>query len=272
MPIWKWQRLDVNDRYITNLAALSLVLTDRAAFSHVSAGVIHGLSLLAPDLSTLHVTRADLGASRREAGVHHHAAELSDDEVMVRGGWRVTSVARTCIDIARELDLSQGVAALDSALHHGVTPAQLTETLIACRTWPGARRAAHAIGLADGRAANAGESWSRVVLTGVGLPPTDIQRKLFDSDGLIGVADFVWDPPGVVGELDGRLKYRVASDAAAETAGDVVWAEKRREDRIRDLGYEVVRWVYADLYDAERLAARIRRALTRADGRRRTSA
>jgi hypothetical protein len=185
-------------------------------------------------------------------------------------GWQVTNLARTGIDIARECELASGVAALDSVLRLGTPAAQLTEVLISCSSWPGARMAGRALGLADGRADNAGESWSRVELTRHGVPPSDIQRKLYDDDGLIGIADFVWDPERVVGELDGRLKYKVAEDAATQEAGEIVWAEKRREDRIRFLGYEVVRWVYADLYHPERLAARVRQALARGAARRRT--
>ncbi len=132
--------------------------------------------------------------------------------------------------------------------------------------------AGRALLLADARAANAGESWSRVELIRHGVAPTDLQRRLHDDDGLIGVADFVWDAQRVVGEFDGRQKYRVADGATPEAAAAVLWAEKRREDRIRAIGYEVVRWVYADLYDPVRLAARVREALARGEARRRTSA
>jgi hypothetical protein len=54
---------------------------------------------------------------------------------------------------------------------------------------------------------------------------------------LIGFADFAW--PGVVGECDGRLKY---------ADRDVLWAEKRREDRIRALGLRVIRWGWDDAW------------------------
>jgi len=45
-----------------------------------------------------------------------------------------------------------------------------------------------------------------------------------------------------------------------------VWAEKRRELKVRDLGYHVVRLTWADLApeNAERTAARLRRELARA--------
>ena len=53
---------------------------------------------------------------------------------------------------------------LDSSLRMGVTPDELMAASSHCRTWPGARMAEGALPIADGRAANPGESWSRVDL------------------------------------------------------------------------------------------------------------
>ncbi len=57
-------------------------------------------------------------------------------------------------------------------------------------------------------------------------------------------------------EFDGRMKY---------ASGDpsVLWAEKRREDRLREAGYIVIRVTWADLKEPARIVARIRRALAR---------
>lgn len=267
-----WRSLDPVARHLAELLALRLVLTEPAVISHVSAGVIHGLSLLTPELQTLHVTRPGVSASRQEAGIHHHVCALPETHIVELDGWRVTSLARTSIDIARESSLPEAVAVLDSALRLGLPPRELTEMFLSCRNWPGARTAARALTFADGRAANAGESWSRVELARLGVAPTEIQRTLYDEDGLVGIADFVWDPQRVVGEFDGRLKYNVAEGSSGADAAEILWTEKRREDRIRGLGYEVVRWVYADLFQPERLAARVRQALARGEARRRTSA
>ncbi|WP_240498280.1 hypothetical protein [Williamsia sp. 1135] len=48
-----------------------------------------------------------------------------------------------------------------------------------------------------------------------------------------------------------------------QAPSDVVIAEKIREDRLRQMGVEVVRWVWADL-QAGRLPGILRRALGRA--------
>lgn len=56
-------------------------------------------------------------------------------------------------------------------------------------------------------------------------------------------------------EFDGKVKY---SDR------DVLFAEKQREDRIRSLGYEVVRLTWSDLSRPERVRALLQAALARA--------
>jgi hypothetical protein len=70
----------------------------------------------------------------------------------------------------------------------------------------------------------------------------------------------------VIAEFDGRVKYgRLLKEG--QDAGEVVFREKQREDLLRDLGWEVVRWVWADLAHPEVIAERLRRAFLRA-GRR----
>jgi very-short-patch-repair endonuclease len=53
--------------------------------------------------------------------------------------------------------------------------------------------------------------------------------------------DFFWEEQATVGEFDGRLKYTGQPNA------DVLYAEKRREDRLRALGLEVVRFGYHEV-------------------------
>ncbi|MEP6761462.1 MAG: hypothetical protein ABJA93_08865 [Sporichthyaceae bacterium] len=112
--------------------------------------------------------------------------------------------------------------------------------------------------------ANPGESWSRAVLIELGLEPSDIQFPVFDDQGLVGYSDVAWRDRRTLGEFDGRLKYAIPSGAEPEAAGQVVWDEKRREDRLREAGWEVVRWTWVDLHHPARLAARVLAAFARA--------
>ncbi len=148
-----------------------------------------------------------------------------------------------------------------------VTAGDLLAVFAHCRAWPGARMVSGALPLADGRAANPGESWSRAILMGLGLAPMELQVRLEDSDGLIGFADFGW--VDVVGELDGKGKYGIGVDTDPKEAVRIVRREKRREDRIRALGYEVARWEYADHFRPAVIGQRVMQAMARAAQRRR---
>jgi hypothetical protein len=45
---------------------------------------------------------------------------------------------------------------------------------------------------------------------------------------------------------------------------DVIFAEKVREDALRDLGWQIVRWLWADLYRPGVVRDRVLRAFARA--------
>jgi very-short-patch-repair endonuclease len=86
--------------------------------------------------------------------------------------------------------------------------------------------------------------------------------------GSRAVVDFLLDEAPVVIEFDGRVKYGRDADEPdpfghRRSREQVVWDEKRREDRLRELGYEVIRVIWSDLDSPRELAARIRRAVER---------
>jgi hypothetical protein len=122
--------------------------------------------------------------------------------------------------------------------------------------------AVRAVGFGDGRSESVGESRLRVLLADLGLPAPVLQAEIRDAAGvLVARVDFLLARWGIVIEFDGAVKY-------AGTGAEALIAEKRREDRIRDLGYEVVRVVWADLAAPAELVGRIRRAIARSQARR----
>jgi hypothetical protein len=252
------------EQHRMRVAALTLALIAPGVLSHQTAAAELDLELLDPDLTLLHVTRPSGTGSRFEAGVVHHTGELPERHVLVRADNELsaTTLARTAVDVALTTDRFECMlAALDSALRSGVSRAELTDVLDLCRGWPGARMLAGAIALADGRSDNPGESWSRAILIGGGLPPDDLQTPMYDADGLIGRVDYYWK--GVVGEFDGKLKYKMPEGAGADQAAQVLWMEKRREDRLR-ADNEVVRWGVAELHRPGRLIELVQEAMRRA--------
>ncbi|MBJ8347996.1 endonuclease domain-containing protein [Antrihabitans sp. YC2-6] len=190
-----------------------------------------------------------------------HSSHLEPDEITVVDGIRLTTPPRTVIDLARSEPFEQAVVAGDSALHQGLTTtAELREHLQRARRRPGRRAAAKVVEFLDGRSESVGESRTRVALFRGGLPTPELQANVFGPDGeWVARVDFLIEELGVIVEFDGMVKYQ-AELRGKRTPEAVVIAEKVREDRLRALGWIVVRITWDDLEDAARLVARIRSA------------
>jgi len=231
--------------------------------SHASAAVMHGLPVSPAALCHVHVTRPRVGGGRRRTTVHRHGEPLVRDEVVEVGGWPTTDLARTVVDLARTSPFEQGVVAADRALTLGLTAEELNSALGRAAGRRGAGTARRVVGFADGRSESVGESRSRVLLAELGLEATEIQLPVLDGQRLVGRVDFAWPEHRTVGEFDGRSKYgRLLRHG--EDAGEVVFREKVREDLLRELGWEVVRWIWSELSQPDVIERRLRRAFARA--------
>lgn len=238
-------------------------LADNAVLSHTSAAVLHGLPTWRSELRRVHVARDGGYGGRVGAVVHVHPAALPEWQVVEIGGRRVTSLARTVVDVGCMLPLFRSVPIGDAALAVGLAREELAEVLAGCRRRHGAPRARRMVGMLDPRSESVGESCSRVTLVQIGLPTPELQFEVFDPYGhLVGRCDFYWRGHRTLGEYDGQVKYGRLLEPG-QHPGDVVAQEKVREDRLRDEGFQLVRWTWPDLSHPEVLRRRIQRAFER---------
>lgn len=231
----------------------------RVAASHHSALALHGLPFWRVAEDTFHVCRVSGTSSRVRGSLHIHEATTADPLVPVPAT-RALAVTPglAAVGTAMVDGLEAGVVAMDAALHAElVTRADLRRLVDAHALTPGVSRARDAIALADGSAESPGESRTRMVLRH--LPTTltlEPQAVIRDRDGeFVGRCDFLVDGRVVV-EFDGRAKYGLGGSATED-----LWAEKRREDRLRALGYAVVRLTWADLANPAAVLQRVLEAL-----------
>lgn len=239
-------------------------LRDGAILSHGSAAVLHGLPVWPQAVERVHVTRNRRGRGVKRSVVQVHGAPLLAVEIVLIDNMPVTSLRRTVLDLARTLPMTQAVAAGDRALASGLTRRELDAGLIAMERWPGVRAARRVVEFLDLRSESVGESVSRVRLMEEGLPPPVPQRDIFGLDGrLIARVDFYWEEHKTIGEFDGKIKYgRLLKPG--QRIEDVIFDEKVREDELRDLGLQVVRWLWHDISRAGVLRERVLRAFARA--------
>ncbi len=280
----KWQRLRAGhylDSPASGLGATGLHLlmtlataestSESAITSHCSAAVLHGMAIWDIPLDRVHLTRNRINGGRLSRRLVVHSAQVEPDEITLVDDIRVTTPARTVLDIARSEGFEQSVALGDSALRQGLTTAtELREHLRRARHRPGCRRAALVLDFLDGRSESVGESRSRTMLRQQGFPAPEVQARVFsDSEICVGRVDFLFPDFGVIGEFGGKAEYRTASRALLP-AEQAVTAEMLRDDQLRALGWTVVRWTWDDLSAPGRLAGRLHTAFRTAAGDRRS--
>ena len=262
----EWHSLTPQARHAALVHATALRCDPESSqvFSHTSAAAVWGMPLTEAWPTTVHVITP--GRRTRSSGlvVRH---DVSHGEAVIRRGLRVTSPARTVIDLGRTLSLASAVAAADYVLRHGLCKRQeiAAEAAALPRGAHGRAQATLVSNLADGRAMSPGESLSRVQMFVMNIPRPDLQVEYRDDEGIIGYGDFAW--PGVVGEFDGKIKYGVPEGASPSQTTEVLWREKKREDRLRARGERVVRWTWADALHPQRLATRLAAAGVRREPR-----
>lgn len=199
-------------------------------------------------------------------------APLDADEYVRWGRVFVTSAARTVIDCARTLPPRDALAIADAALaSKRVTQRSLVAALARVKGWPGAKQARHVVALADGRRESPLESWSAWTFSEQGLPSPQWQVEIADAAGLLIGRGDCWWKEGVLGEADGRAKYRTrALERGSGSVDDyeaVLHEERIRETEMRRTGLLVVRWEPRDvlvLVRAEALAAYVTTQLSAA--------
>lgn len=250
-------------RHRLQVAAVAARISPDAVVSHVSAATMHGLPVWPNRLDRVHLTRNRSNGAKRRSGVEVHSASLPPGQVTLAFGVRVTSLARTVADLGRTLPFEQAVAAGDRAAALGLDFGELEAVLHTMERWPGIAQARRVSDFLDARSESVGESVSRVRIGEEGLPSPIPQREIFDHNGvLIARVDFAWDQHQTVGEFDGKVKYGDLLKPGEDPA-QVLYAEKLREDALRDHGLKVVRWAWADLYRQGVLRDRLLRGFAR---------
>jgi very-short-patch-repair endonuclease len=157
--------------------------------------------------------------------------------------------------------IGQGVVSADHALHTGrVTIEELTETAREMRRWPRSGRARSMLSFLSEKHESPGESLTNMGCAAYGIELVP-QVRIYDDNGVVVArVDFRVKGTNVLVEFDGKMKY---------TEDGVLWDEKKREDRLRALGYVVVRITWADVMQgAGAVVAKVRAGLRHRDARR----
>ena len=254
VPAEQWRQLDRHERYRRQVMAAGLASRGRPILSHQSAAALWRIPIIGMWPSLVHVLTTPAAGTRKENGFYRHATLIDDADIVEFEGVRLTSFARTLIDLARDTSFASAVAGLDWSLRSpspGAPPRIVIGELqeyFDTQDWTRNRRKVHrALEFASPLADTPGESLSRVIIHELGFPQPSLQVRIVDRNGLAGISDFGWEGIRLLGEFDGLVKYTRGMAKPGESIEQIVIREKVREDRMRATGRGMTRWLWSDL-------------------------
>lgn len=269
-----WRAMKPWEQYRLRVQAAAETCQSPTIFARHSAASVLAIPTIGFHHSVQALTLKNDGG-RSRAGISRHFADPTGLKVIRRDGLLITSRLRTVLDLAAFTPFVEAAAPLDHVLKpdramgfRGLNKDELRAGIGAIYKPAAQQRIIAAIEFADPLSGSAGESYSRALIHLAGFEAPILQQEIFDADGSVGFTDFCWKYARVVGEFDGIAKYIKPEMLKGRTTQQAVLAEKKREDRIRATGLNVVRWDWQDLMNPARLeamltAAGVRRRRTR---------
>ena len=230
------------------ILSLRAVLSRSATFSGLSAAWLHGLDV--DPANPIEITIPGRGRSLT-SGVRTHREDLRPGETVRRQGLPTTSPLKTVTDVARRATLTEAVAVTDMALHARlVRLADLQAFVTAHRGAKGVARLRSALKLAEPLTESPMETRLRLLLIGAGLPRPEVQPTLRDQRGhFLARPDLLYPAAKLILEYDGATHRTSLAE------------DNRRQNRLVDAGYRLLRFTAGDLHTPHRIVAHVETAL-----------
>ena len=246
-----WNDLSPIARSLCKMRTLSHLHPDWV-FCGESAAAVHGLWISNHRISTLCIA-----ASEACHGIDNRYIRrrfVKPEGVCLVAGVRVTPLVQTSFDCVRSLPFREGLAIADSTLR---IMHETSEGLLELfdQRYHGQRGFAHAMATtrhASGLSESGGESIARATMIEQGFQLPRLQVEIIDplDSSATYRVDFLWELENgqiVIGEFDGREKYRNPIMTGGRDAVDVLADERLRESRLGATGARVVRFSFADV-------------------------
>jgi hypothetical protein len=250
-----WASLSPRERYLLRIRATVVASAHPVVLCGYSAAAVWDMPIRDEWPSDVHVVASPASGGRSKQGVVRHPF-FSIGEVEERDGLLVTGVARTALDQVLALDFAPAVASLDWALWRRnalrVRLEDVREELVMLHPRYRRSHADAVIGFATNLSDSFGESMTRAVIHQLGYPAPELQVRFRDRKGAMDV-DYFWRAERKVGEFDGQGKYLRPEFDQNLTPGQIVWREKKREDRLRRQCDGVIRIISEDTNNPRQL-------------------
>lgn len=265
-----WSGLDRHARYRALVKAAAVLSAREPVFSHHSAAALWRLPRVGswPDRAHVVEPRSKGGTSSGVMARHTIGIPLALERI---DGLAVTTLARTIVDIARVCAFAPAVAMADAALRRTENPIDgvprtflskddLYREARALSVRQATVKVKNVIDFAAAAADRPGESMSRVSMHNAGLTMPQLQVPLVGASGKRYFVDFWWPQLSLIGEFDGKDKYRDPQFLRGRTPEQALGDEKFREDDLRAAGHGMSRWGWNTAISPRLLAAKLRAA------------
>lgn len=235
---------------LLDISAARGTMPNTAVFSHVSAALLWGLPVVTPR-GRPHLTDPHYGGGA-SAYERRHRSDVPSEQVARLSGCAVTTLERTVVDCLRILSPAEGFVIADAALQCGLDrdeALRINSTLLLPRY---RHRTETVLRFADARSASPGESRLRYMAILAGLPGLEPQVRVPHKEGYY--------------ELDlgiRAVRLGLEYDGLGKYVGDALRAEKVREHRLRDAGWNLVRFIGEDLRRPHDVVAKLRQEAAR---------
>lgn len=228
---------------------LRVRLPREGLFSGRTAAWLYGLDL--PPCNPIEVTLPRGSPTSRLAGVSLTRSDVDDADVANVQDFPATSARRTIADLARRVPFIDAVVLVDVALHRSlVRMDQLRQWADAHTGYRGIGQLRRVLDLAEPASESPMETRLRVLLVLAGLPKPCVQVSLYDETGFfVARPDMCYPAKRLALEYDGG------------THRSSLVADDRRQNRLLDAGYRVLRFTAGDIYQSQAsVVALVRRA------------
>ncbi|WP_426978929.1 DUF559 domain-containing protein [Pseudarthrobacter sp. O4] len=253
------------DYELRSLARALSAATPGAWISHLTAAALLGLWLPSRyrGCRELHLSKPKALPPVRRQGVVGHTVLAFDDELMVLDGIRISTPARTWLDLARILPLEDLVAAgdqlvrrprpeLEGRMEPWATVPRLKAMLTRHPKLKGIVKAREATALIRAGADSAPETFLRLALATAGLPEPELQVRVVPGDPYSPAADLGYRQQRVAIQYDGG--HHLTREQQSR--------DNRRDESFNSAGWRCFKFNADDLADDFRGAARrVRHAL-----------
>lgn len=234
IPTQLWEELPPQQRALAIHYAFHAKTGARITYSHTSAALAHGVSLLRVP-QELHLAGDPKPGYRHRSLRTHRLPDVATHRVRTDLDLPAASLEQTALACARTLPMLDALVVLDQLAARHVDLTRLSQLLRTSSGTHGNRQALLAVAAADARAGSPAETLTRWRLREAGLPEPELQIEVRTTRGR-SFLDLGWPGLRVAVEVDGRIKYTDCGPTQ-----EVPIAEREREKRIQNTGWTLRR-------------------------------